>query len=124
MCLGGCGDFTGAIFCRRIDIQREQGGGRELIAYFMAFQIVVGIPAFFVVPQVLFDPFLSGISEAIVLRRFGIITGSLAGEGDHFFHFVHQRIEIDRNDAGGAQSTQLIRIVHPAGAKIPAGRSR
>ena len=103
MRLGCRGHFTGAIFCRCIDIQREQGSGRELVTYFVALQIVIGIPAFFVVPQVLFDPFLSGISEAFILCSFGIIPGGLAGEGDHLFHFVHQRIEIDRNDAGGAQ---------------------
>ncbi len=33
----------------------------------------------------------------------------------------HQGIEIDRNNRGGANGGELLRIVHPAGAEIPAG---
>ncbi len=33
----------------------------------------------------------------------------------------HQGIEIDRDNRGGANGGELLRIVHPAGAEIPAG---
>ncbi|SRN47568.1 Uncharacterised protein [Shigella flexneri] len=68
----------------------------------MTFQVVIGIPALLIVPQVFFDPFLTGIRQRFVLVCHRVISCSFAGAGEDFFHFKHQAVQIDRYDAGGA----------------------
>ena len=87
----------------------------------MGFQIVVGVPSLFIIPQIFLDGLLAGVSQRIVLRSASAVPGCLAGAGEGFLQMEHQGIEIDRDNRGGANGGELLRIIHPAGAEIPAG---
>ena len=121
----GCrGDFIGPVLRRRLHVKREQGCRRELIAYLLALEIVIRVPALFIIPQVALDGFLTRRCQRLVFTCAGGVATLLACPRQQFFHLEHQGVQVHGDNAGGPDGAELLRIVHPARAKVPArGRS-
>ncbi len=112
--LGGRGRFVRTLLRGRLHVQREQRRGGQLIAHLFGFQIVIRIPALFVVPQIALHRFLAIGCQTLVTAGRRAVPAVLTGLRQQFFHLEHQGIQIHRHDAGGADRPQLLRIVHPA----------
>ena len=121
---GGLRHFIGAILRSRIHIQREERSGGQLVTDLFGFQVVIGIPALFIIPQVALHRLLACARQAVIFAGRGAITRFLAGFCQQFFHLEHQGVQIHRHNAGGAYGAQLFRVVHPARTEVPAGSGR
>ena len=118
--LGGRSRFICPLLGSRLDVQREQRRSGQLITHLFGFQIVIRIPALFFVPQIALHRLLAIGRQTLVAAGGSAIAAILTGLRQQFFHLEHQGVQIHRHDAGGADRPQLLRIVHPAGAKVPA----
>ncbi|CNU66674.1 Uncharacterised protein [Salmonella enterica subsp. enterica serovar Bovismorbificans] len=92
-----------------------------MVTDFIVLQIVVGIPTLFVIPQMHFNGFLPRVGQRVILRGFGPIARRSVGAREGFLQLIQQSVKIDRDNRGGTNGTELLRIIHPAGAEIPAG---
>ncbi|VDZ78536.1 Uncharacterised protein [Salmonella bongori] len=82
--------LCGAILRRGVHIEWEQRGSGELGTDSIALQVIVGIPAFFVIPQMPFNGFLARIGQRVIVRGFGLIACRSTGAGEGFLQFIQQ----------------------------------
>ncbi|MNZ87651.1 hypothetical protein D3C78_1065150 [compost metagenome] len=71
-----------------------------------------------------FHGFLTRRRQVFILAGRGSIARFLARFCQQFFHLEHQGVQVDGHNTGGTDRPELLRIVHPAGAKVPARRRR
>ena len=70
-------------------LAREQGRGRELIAHLFTPEIVIGVPALFFIPQVVFNCFLARGGQRLIFACASGIATLLACPRQQFFHLTH-----------------------------------
>lgn len=100
--------------------QRGQRRGSEIVALPAALPVVVEIGASAGIPQVLIDCCQARLGTAGEGFGTGVLVLHRRQLGDLPLQLVEQRVEVDRQDAGGADGRQPVGIVEPARAEIPA----
>ncbi len=116
----GCRDRCRLVGIGHAHEQRRQGRGGEVVALPAAPPVIVEVGAGARIPQVVVDRCQANFGAPRKILGTGLLALHRRQLGDLPLELVEQRIEVDGQDAGGADGRQPVRIVQPARAEVPA----